>query len=188
MIERLLPLFATLLALTLRIRWSGERLPARAIVMFWHGKMFAGWYAVRGRCPVALVSRSKDGTYLSSVLQQWGYKLSRGSSGKRGMEALDEAIRMLSESEADTLAITPDGPRGPRHIFKRGAFIAARETGLPLYMLNVQYHRKVVLKKSWDMFEVPLPFSKLDIRVNRVDLMDELDDQTLTTVSQSFAA
>ena len=103
------------------------------------------------------------------------------------MDALNKAMDAIRSNEADRLVITPDGPRGPRHILKRGAFIAARETGLPLYMLTVRYHRRIVLKKSWDRFEVPMPFSKIDIRVDKVDLMDELDDQTLETLSHSFA-
>ncbi|MDP4198420.1 MAG: DUF374 domain-containing protein [Bacteroidota bacterium] len=187
MIERLLPFGATILARTLRFRWSGETLPERSIVMFWHGKMLAGWYAVRTRAPVALVSRSKDGQLLSSVLVRWGYQLARGSTGKRGREALDVAIRMLNEGEADTLAITPDGPRGPRHIFKRGAFIAAREADVPLYMLTIRYRWRTVLTKSWDRFEVPLPFSRVEIQVDRVPATNELDDATLERASLSFA-
>jgi len=187
MIQRLLPFGTTLLASTLRIRMRGDVLPERAIVMFWHGKMFAGWYGLRRRCPVALVSRSKDGEFLASVLSHWHYKLARGSSGKRGMEALDEAINALNEGVSDSLAITPDGPRGPRHVFKRGAFLAARETGLPLYMLRIRYHRRIVLTRSWDKFEVPLPFSRVEIKVDRVDLVDSLDNLTLDKLSRSFA-
>src|SRR4051812_5719618 len=105
MILRLLPFFATLLARTLRIHWHGK-MPERAIVMFWHGKMLAGWYAVRGQDgratrPIALVSKSKDGAILSNVLSHWGYQLSRGSSKKRGMEALEEAIDRLKNREVD---------------------------------------------------------------------------------------
>lgn len=183
MIRRLLPLAATLLARTLRIRFVGEAIPERAIVMFWHGKMFAGWYAMRRRRPIALVSRSKDGQFLSSVLSFWHYKLARGSTGKRGMEALEEAIAALKAGDANTLAITPDGPRGPQHVIKRGALIAARETGLPLYMLTIRLGSCVVLRKSWDDFEVPLPFSVVTIRAEKVNVPDSLDDDTLATLS-----
>ncbi len=168
MINRMLPIAVTLLARTLRIRWSGERIPQRAVIMFWHGTMLAGWFSVRKRNPIALVSRSKDGNILATVLAFWGYALARGSSKKRGMEALTEAMEQVRDGHADTLAITPDGPRGPRHVYKRGAFIAARELELPLYRLEITCHRKKVLK-SWDKFEVPLPFSRVDIHAVRMN-------------------
>jgi hypothetical protein len=169
MIERLLPFFATLLAGTLRIKWSGEEIPPRAVIMFWHGNMMAGWYGVRKRNPIALVSQSKDGRFLAAVLAKWDYKLTRGSSNKKGMEALEIAMQAIKSGEADTLAITPDGPRGPRHRFKRGAFIAAKELSIPLYMLRIEYASGKVLK-SWDKFEVPFPFSRIKIVAKRNDI------------------
>ncbi len=168
MILRLLPLFATMLAKTLRISWVGEALPERAIIMFWHGDMLAGWYSVRKRRPIALVSKSKDGNFLAAVLEKWGYKLSRGSSKKSGMEALTIAMESVKNHECDSLVITPDGPRGPRHEYKRGAFIAARELDVPLFHLHIDYASRKTLK-SWDQFEVPMPFSKVTIRVERVN-------------------
>jgi lysophospholipid acyltransferase (LPLAT)-like uncharacterized protein len=169
MIERLLPFFATLLARTLRISWRGDAIPDRAIIMFWHGDMLAGWYSVRKRRPIALVSRSKDGNYLAAVLQHWGYQLSRGSSKKSGMEALTNAMQTLSTHDRDTLVITPDGPRGPRHEYKRGAFIAACELELPLFHLHLDYTSRKTLK-SWDKFELPMPFSKVSIRAEQIDV------------------
>jgi len=169
MIERLLPFFATLLASTLRIKWSGDAIPKRAVIMFWHGNMIGGWYGVRKNNPIALVSQSKDGRFLAAVLAKWRFKLTRGSSNKKGMEALEIAIQAIKSGDADTLAITPDGPRGPRHSFKRGAFIAAKELSIPLYMLRIEYASRKVLK-SWDKFEVPFPFSRVKIDAKQIDL------------------
>ncbi|HEY3875067.1 MAG TPA: DUF374 domain-containing protein [Candidatus Kapabacteria bacterium] len=169
MIERLLPFFATLLARTLRLTWSGDALPEHAVILFWHGKMFGGWYSVRHRKPVALVSASKDGSFLAAVLQHWGYKLSRGSTKKSGMEALRNAMERIKNGECNILVLTPDGPRGPRHVFKRGAFLAARELDLPLYLLHVEYHSRKILQ-SWDQFEIPMPFSRVNIEVQKIDI------------------
>ncbi len=191
MISRLLPLAVTLLTRTLRFRWSGEPVPRNAVLMFWHGKMLTGWYSVRRKRPIALVSESKDGNLLAAVLAFWGYKLSRGSSKRSGMNALNRAMDIIRAKEADTLVITPDGPRGPRHRFKRGAFIAARELSLPLYMLEIECYTKRVLK-SWDKFEVPLPFSRVSIRSLKVSTedfpMQDRDAQNgwLETLSRQF--
>ncbi|HET6401383.1 MAG TPA: DUF374 domain-containing protein [Candidatus Kapabacteria bacterium] len=191
MINRLLPIAVTLLARTLRFQWSGEAVPKNAVIMFWHGKMLSGWYSVRRNRPIALVSQSKDGNLLASVLAFWGYKLSRGSSKKSGMDALNKAMEVIRTKDADTLVITPDGPRGPRHRFKRGAFIAARELSLPLYMLEIECHSTRVLK-SWDKFEVPLPFSRISIRVVKLSTEDfptqdrEAQESWLTNVSRQF--
>jgi lysophospholipid acyltransferase (LPLAT)-like uncharacterized protein len=125
------------------------------------------------------------------VLAAWRYKLVRGSSKKGGREALDEAIDAMRSGAANTLVITPDGPTGPQHSFKRGAFIAAKELGLPLYMLRIQYGGHTTLK-SWDKFEVPWPFSRISITVEEISLKDfpendpELQRAWLSTLSLRF--
>ena len=193
MIKRLLPIAATLLARTLRLRWSGDALPDRAVIVFWHGKMFAGWYASRLKKPVALVSQSEDGKLLASVLERWRYRLVRGSSGKKGMEALTEAMNIIRNREANRLVITPDGPRGPYHKLKRGAFVAATDLGEPLYMLTIKYQAPIQFVRSWDRFELPLPFSSVSIDVKRVDIVDFPSDDIeaqkvwLDSLSHRFA-
>jgi lysophospholipid acyltransferase (LPLAT)-like uncharacterized protein len=145
--------------------------------MFWHGKMFAGWYAMRKLHPVALVSKSKDGEILTAVLTAWRYKLVRGSSKKQGMEALQEAIGAVREHRAGAIAITPDGPRGPRHRYKRGAFVAAQALGVPLYHVHVRYESARVLARSWDRFEIPRPFSTVVLESQTIDYSGYPEDR-----------
>ncbi|HEY6170847.1 MAG TPA: DUF374 domain-containing protein [Candidatus Kapabacteria bacterium] len=164
----LLPTGIFALVKTLRFKWSGSPLPDKCIVAFWHSKMLAGWYASKENA-VALVSPSKDGDRLTSVLKKWLYTVVRGSSSKKGMEALEEAMAMISSSNAKRIVITPDGPRGPAEIMKRGAFIAAKELGLPLIFLHINYRSSYKLTKSWDKFEIPLPFSAVDIIAEELD-------------------
>ena len=180
------------LAKSLRISWEGDPLPERSVVAFWHSRMIAGWWLSREGA-VAIVSKSKDGEYLSSILSRWNYKLVRGSSGKGGMEALEEAIAVVRRGEAHRLVITPDGPQGPPEIFKRGAFIAARELGLPLHFLEIKYKSKKILTSSWDKFEVPLPFTSVSIKTLLVDTSgfpSEHNAQVmyLQTISEQYAS
>jgi lysophospholipid acyltransferase (LPLAT)-like uncharacterized protein len=181
MMLRFLPFAASLVARSLRIRLN-DTIPNNAVIAFWHGKMFAGWYLAsrRGARPVALVSPSKDGNILTSVLHRWGYEVERGSSSKSGLEALERAIARVRAGECDRVVITPDGPRGPIHRLKRGAFLAAQELDLPVYFLTIRYHKAKTLGRSWDRFEIPLPFSKVSVNVKELDMKDypsEIADQ-----------
>lgn len=177
---------------TLRIKVIGENLPERAVIAFWHSKMLAGWWISR-ESSVALVSKSKDGGYLNSVLNYWGYRVVRGSSSSSGKEALDEAIEAVRNKYANHIVVTPDGPRGPKEIFKRGIFIASCETTLPLYFLTIEYHTALRLKKSWDQFEIPYPFTKVTVVVSQIETSNvpESGDQQkafLEMMSQPFQA
>ena len=172
----LLPTGISALVKTLRFKWSGSPLPDKCIIAFWHSKMLAGWYISKEHA-VALVSPSKDGDYLTSVLEKWRYTVVRGSSSKKGMEALEEAMVMISSGNAKRIIITPDGPRGPAEIMKRGAFIAANELGLPLIFLHINYRSSYKLTKSWDTFEIPLPFSVVDIIAEELDASIFPDDK-----------
>jgi len=46
---------------------------------------------------------------------------------------------------------------------KAGAVIASQRAGVPLVLCGVKIHSKKVLLKSWDQFEIPMPFSKIEL-------------------------
>ena len=107
-----------------------------------------------------LVSASRDGAFLTAILERFGVQPVRGSSSRRGGQAMLE-LTTWAERGYD-LAITPDGPRGPRYIVQDGAMALAQVTGLPLVPASYHLHWKIQLK-SWDGFQIPLPFSRCDV-------------------------
>jgi lysophospholipid acyltransferase (LPLAT)-like uncharacterized protein len=129
------------------------------VLAFWHGTMLASWYEHRNKNIVALVSPSKDGEILSKILHKWGYILQRGSSNKSGKESLDILIEKANNNFS--IAITPDGPKGPEKEFKTGAVIIAKKSNLPLILVGVKNKNLYRFNKSWDKFEIPKPFSKI---------------------------
>lgn len=126
------------------------------IVAFWHGTMLYPWYHHRNNFMLGLTSYSKDGDLLAKILKKWDYKVLRGSSSKGGDVAL--GIMVDFAKNEGSVAITPDGPRGPKKEFKAGAVVASKKSDVPLFLLGVWYSKKIILN-SWDSFEVPLPFS-----------------------------
>jgi lysophospholipid acyltransferase (LPLAT)-like uncharacterized protein len=105
----------------------------------------------------AMVSASKDGGLLARVLEHYGVQPVRGSTSRRGRQALLELVSW-SERGYD-LAITPDGPRGPCYTVQEGVIALAQITGRPV--LPVSYHLRWKIRlKSWDRFQIPLPFTK----------------------------
>jgi hypothetical protein len=104
----------------------GERL----ILAFWHGQLLMMPYSYPGRRISALISEHRDGELIARTLQRLGFGVSRGSTTSGGARALREMVRRVREGW--DIAITPDGPRGPRHTVQQGAIELARLTGLPI--------------------------------------------------------
>src|SRR4051812_3386218 len=120
-----------------RLKWSFED-PAgdphyngsRGIYLFWH-EMLLFPAASRGLAATAvLVSRHRDGELIARILGRLGFSVVRGSSNRRGLSALRGLIR---QGEISHLAITPDGPLGPRRVVQPGALFVASRTGMPIY-------------------------------------------------------
>lgn len=172
----LLPPLLGALVRTLRLRIANpEILSGRetggVIYAFWHGKMACGWLLSRRLFPEravhAVVSLSKDGQLLSETLRRLGFDLIRGSSSRGGRKVMRA---MLDELEkGGVVAVTPDGPRGPRHSFKYGTLRLASEHRLPLLFAEIAYTGAIELK-SWDRFEIPHPFSAVNVTLHRVDV------------------
>ncbi|PKL89841.1 MAG: hypothetical protein CVV23_03190 [Ignavibacteriae bacterium HGW-Ignavibacteriae-2] len=165
------------------------------IIAFWHGTMLIPWYVFRGNSIAALVSKSKDGELLNRVLEKWKYDVVRGSSRDGGKYALEIMVNKTSQNSS--VAITPDGPIGPALQMKAGAVILAHRSGLPIFFVGVNYKKSVKLN-SWDKFEIPKPFSKINCVVsdavfipkelNRKEISDKIEDcQTLLNNLQKEA-
>ena len=111
-----------------------------------------------------MISASKDGALLSAVLRKFGVVAVRGSSSRRGPQAL---LELTSQAERGSdLAITPDGPRGPRYVVQEGVISLAQVTGLPIVPVTWNTSRKICVK-SWDRFQIPLPFARCEMVLNQ---------------------
>ena len=112
----------------------------------------------------ALVSASKDGAFLAGILEWFRIQPVRGSSSRRGAQALLE-LTTWAERGHD-LAITPDGPRGPCYQIQDGITSLAQLTGLPIVPVSLNLNWKIRLK-SWDRFQIPLPFARCEVCVGK---------------------
>ncbi|HEU5394507.1 MAG TPA: lysophospholipid acyltransferase family protein [Candidatus Methylomirabilis sp.] len=147
--------------------------PTNGIYVFWHQRMLvlAGYFRDCGFR--VLISHHGDGEMIARVIERLGMHPIRGSSTRGGARAILELIHEARERV--NIAITPDGPRGPRHRFQEGAVYLASRTGLPIYPVTVAFARFARLP-TWDGFMVPAPFTKALVRVGSpVALPAELD-------------
>jgi lysophospholipid acyltransferase (LPLAT)-like uncharacterized protein len=176
-------------AATLRFRLRDEsgvlaagNLPEPVIFCIWHNRlalclMLYRRYVLRQhprRRMAAIVSASRDGALLARILELFRVQPVRGSSSRRGPQALRE-LTAWGERGYD-LAVTPDGPRGPCYVVQEGVVAAAQLTGLPI--LPVAYHLPWKKRlRSWDRFQIPIPFSRCDVRIGELfHIPREADD------------
>jgi len=163
-----------LITLTLRIRWDDRaglaagRVRGPAIFCLWHNRLALSMFIWRkyvqchmpGNGLAALISASKDGAMLAATLEQFGVQPVRGSSSRRGAQALMELSSSLERG--CNVAITPDGPRGPRYVVQPGVVALAQLSGAAIIPVSYHASRKLTLK-SWDRFQIPLPFARCEI-------------------------
>jgi lysophospholipid acyltransferase (LPLAT)-like uncharacterized protein len=140
---------------------TGTREAKGSIFCFWHEYLLPVFYFHRHSGMHVVVSTSRDGKRLAAVLERWNYPLIRGSSTKGSENVLKESVDRLDKGA--TVAITPDGPRGPRREAKRGVALIALRAHVPIVPVAVDV-RWAVRLLSWDRFALPLPFAGIDIR------------------------
>ena len=127
------------------------------IYIFWHEYILCPLY-MRGNCDLAmLLSRHRDAEILARIAYHMGFDCVRGSTYKGGAAALRE---LLCDCNQLNLAITPDGPRGPRRTLAPGCVFLASKLGLPLVLMGHGYDRPW-RAGSWDRFAVPRPGSRI---------------------------
>ncbi len=106
----------------------------------------------------ALVSRHADGQVLGALVRATGMRVVHGSTKRGGVTAVRELLR----PGVGHVAVTPDGPRGPRRVVQPGIVYLASRTGMQIVPIGVG-HRRPWRVKSWDSFVIPRPFSRVRI-------------------------
>jgi lysophospholipid acyltransferase (LPLAT)-like uncharacterized protein len=128
-----------------------------AIFIFWHEYIPFPLY-VRPNCRLSmLVSQHQDAEILSHLARFAGFSVVRGSSSRGGTTALRE---LIAHGKGMNLAITPDGPRGPRRHLAQGCVYLSSRLQIPIIPLGVGYNRPWRNRSSWDHFAIPRPFSR----------------------------
>lgn len=120
--------------------------------VLWHGRMLMGLAEHANLGYTVLVSPSKDGELMNTLLPRFGYRVIRGSTSRTGTRALREMLRDLKAG--GTVVVTPDGPRGPRHSGSSGVIWLARATGFPILPCGFVADRAWRMN-SWDAFTIP---------------------------------
>ena len=126
------------------------------IFVFWHEyiSVALGYW---GHLPLTvLISQHRDGEWVSQVAESMGMTVVRGSTTRGG----SGAIRQLKRNSAFTsIAITPDGPTGPRREMAMGPIYLAKMLQIPIVPIGIGMENPKRLN-TWDEFALPRPFSK----------------------------
>lgn len=145
------------------VRYEREADPADelfagpVIFVFWHEYIPFPVYT-RPHCRLSmLVSQHQDAEALSQMARFAGLGAVRGSSSRGAAAAMRE---MIERGRGMSLAITPDGPRGPRRSLAQGCVYLSSRLQIPIVPLGIGYDRPWRNKSSWDKFAIPRPFSR----------------------------
>jgi len=151
---------------TLRMEFIGVHNAAQfrdrgepAIGAFWHRCIFPAVWIWKNRGIVVLNTVNFDGQWTRRVIERLGFGTAQGSSTRGAIEGLSAMARHLEDGRH--VALTIDGPRGPRYVAKPGAVILARRTGKPISVFHIGVEWGYTFRKSWDRFRMPYPFSRV---------------------------
>jgi lysophospholipid acyltransferase (LPLAT)-like uncharacterized protein len=128
----------------------------------WHQRFFPGITFFATRRPIAiLISQSRDGEFISHLVNILGWHAVRGSSSRGGSEGLQS----LKEHAGRGYKIghIVDGPKGPFGVVKPGLLRIAQVSGKAIVPTITSSEKRWTFR-SWDRFMVPKPFSRVIIR------------------------
>lgn len=173
-----------LLYMTCKVRVHGlENIQGKKklILMFWHNRITMAPQILtqytKNQPYTAFVSNSRDGAYLTAMVEAYKHGRTIRVPHDARHEALRKAIRELKERD-EIIIMTPDGPRGPRYEVKGGILLAARATKAPIVPMTWKANRYWEFK-TWDRMLLPKPFSTIDVFFGEEIPSDKADEVQL---------
>jgi lysophospholipid acyltransferase (LPLAT)-like uncharacterized protein len=161
------------------------------IPVYWHQhQLFCARYlleqAPRGLKLGFLISPSVDGEIGVMIVSRFGGHVIRGSASHTGARALRDYYDALTRQGVSP-AITPDGPKGPRFVFKPGAILLSQMSQRPILPMAFAASRAWLI--AWDKFVIPWPFSRIVIAIGEPRQVPRtLQPAALGALQQELAA
>jgi len=178
---------------TVRIRFVDRDIPEglhtqgrNIIYAFWHGRQFLLFYAYRNTGIVIPASESRDGEIQAGIIGRFGLGVVRGSSKRKGAQALLGLVDALRSGK--DIAIAVDGPRGPVYEVKQGITYIAGKLSIPIVPLSVAVKRAWVLEKIWDKYLLPVPFTECVIMYGEPVIVNGTGEEELENKRQELTA
>ena len=129
----------------------------------WHDAIAIAVFALRTWNLSGLISRHTDGGYLADSCRIAGIHPVRGSASRGGAEAVAELLRLTHLH----LAITPDGPRGPRRTMKEGIIFISSRSRRPIVPTAIAATNAWKIPGRWTDMLIPKPFSRVTLIAGR---------------------
>ena len=146
------------------------------IMACWHGELLMIPYAYtryRKNPHVKLIiSEHFDGNLIARTLGFFGFGTIRGSSTRGGVKALISSIKEIKSGY--DLGITPDGPKGPRHIVQDGIVVMAQKAKVKITLVEIKPSSYWQLN-SWDKFVIPKPFGIIEYYISELIDVSAMD-------------
>jgi lysophospholipid acyltransferase (LPLAT)-like uncharacterized protein len=148
----------------------GARAHGKPVIFaFWHGRLLPLLWWHRAQGIHVVISEHGDGEIIARIAEGLGYRTVRGSSSRSAERALLGASRAAAAGQS--VAFTPDGPRGPAESVAPGALVVSQRSGVPILPLAASASQAWRLR-SWDRFLIPKPFARVTIAYAEPLLVD----------------
>ena len=157
------------------------------IYVMWHENQFGVYGVPNVRNTNILISNSLDGQIVASGAGSLGFKICRGSSGRKG--AVASTLNLIEKLKSgEDVAIMVDGPRGPYREVKHGAIVLARETGIPIVPMHMYSDEFTFVQfPSWDKMYSPIgPCHILILFGDPIYVGDKSDEEVAQEVKDSL--
>ena len=142
----------------------------------WHGRMlYPIFYVAKNKIKTwAIASLHQDGYIMAQILKKWNISIIAGSSNKKSKNVINQMRKIFKNDNDAIIAITNDGPKGPRHIAKENSLKIAKEYNAQIITITGDSTKKWIFK-TWDQFYLPKPFGKIVINIAPVYQYQEND-------------
>jgi lysophospholipid acyltransferase (LPLAT)-like uncharacterized protein len=133
-----------------------KALEGRYIFAMWHEYLLLPIYCYAHSGIHVLISQHADGEIVAQMCRHHGIPVVRGSTTRGSVQAVRQLLRAGRKTH---LAMTPDGPRGPRRRVQQGLIYLASQVGLPIVPVGFGLDRPWRMP-SWDRLALPRPWSR----------------------------
>lgn len=178
MLQKLFLGYLKLLEKTVTIRWEEDCLWGNGQIFgFWHEDSFLMNLVLKElskkTAPVdVIVTADTRGDYIAAMIEQYGGNALRVPDGTAAYGTLKKMIQKSYE-QTRSLAVSLDGPLGPRHEPKKLAFWFSEQSGEDFVGITAAYSSCLRMFWRWDRYAVPLPFSTVTVAVKDYGEVDK---------------